>query len=939
MQLNKIKIHNIASIEDAEIDFQSGVLRDASIFLICGETGAGKSTILDAICLALYGDTPRMASVKKEELELTDESVRDYERYYNNDNSQLLRRGAGEGSATLYFTGNDGRDYEAVWEVHRAHNKPNKRLLTPTRTLRASDGSFAENRKGEIKAKVEEVTGLQFEQFCRTVMLAQGEFTKFLKSGRNEKSEILEKLTGTEIYSRLGASIAEHYAECQKSYDEIKREVELIKPLDPEKVEVLRSRLVELSDRASVIITSLRKAEAIRKWIEADRQNKERLETLKKELSDLEEAGRSESMMADRKLIEDYGKCSTGCHILSSLTEMKSILTEKSKKIDVLRNNLIEAKEKEKEEKIIFEEKEKEAEKATAEAEKVDNVFLASEIKRISDRDLLLASVVTSMQLCEDRRMNLEKLISDKDEVEKRLREYKTEADSLRLPIDDKEKSLADFSEKLEQVRLLSSDAVKELRSNLKIGDDCPVCGQRVNALLPDEYFESRLEPLKQVQKRIENDLLVMKGRLQALENLLKESELRQENLSVEINEKERSLKETDEELKSLLRLTGHEGNDLVAVKETIQIERSELKKMSINIHENMMEGEELRRKSEKLNKEVKKLRINLEKATEKRSGSEIALESANAEMKTLENSRLRLEEELEAFFKSVPEISPERLSEISSIAETVIRERQSQINTFDDTVKITKGKLAREMEFSKEHSENKPDFEEGDSIEDIVRRISGIEKEQRENAEESGKITEQLKRDEETHQELERKILQLDKAREDRDKWDLLYKRLGDQKGSKFRSVAQSYILKSLLDNANKYMRSFSDRYTLTCNPGTLAILVTDSFKPSDPQPATILSGGESFMASLALALALSNLRSGGMSVDILFIDEGFGTLSAEYLGNVMDTLEKLYQIGGRKVGLISHVPEMRERIATHIEIKRESPAKSVVEVIDIGA
>ncbi|MDE6576809.1 MAG: exonuclease SbcC, partial [Muribaculaceae bacterium] len=126
----------------------------------------------------------------------------------------------------------------------------------------------------------------------------------------------------------------------------------------------------------------------------------------------------------------------------------------------------------------------------------------------------------------------------------------------------------------------------------------------------------------------------------------------------------------------------------------------------------------------------------------------------------------------------------------------------------------------------------------------------------------------------------------------------------------------------------------TFSDRYTLTCNPGSLAILVKDELHPSEPQPVSILSGGESFMASLSLALALSNLRGGGVGVDILFIDEGFGTLSPEYLGNVMETLEKLHHIGGRKVGLISHVPEMKERIPVQIHVHRESPILSKVEV-----
>ncbi len=938
MQLNRLKIHNIASIEDAEIDFRSGILRDASIFLICGETGSGKSTILDAICLALYGDTPRMASVKKEELELTVESVRDYERYYNNDNSQLLRRGAGEGSATLYFTGNDGKEYEAVWEVHRAHNKPNKRLLTPSRSLRALDDSFAENRKGEIKGKVEEVTGLQFDQFCRTVMLAQGEFTKFLKSGRNEKSEILEKLTGTEIYTRLGAAIAEHYSECQRVFDECKRRVELTKPLEEEKLVSLQTLLTQLADSTVEKTALLKKRQNVLKWLESDKENRKRIESLRKDLSDLEEAGKSESMLTDRRLIVDYMKSATGRHLLLSRRENGKLLTEKERNIIKLRENLEKVEKEEKDLKEIYLKRESEAEAASVEAGKVDNAYLASEIKRISERDLLLSSILTTLQMCEERSRNLDKVKREKGEEEERLNGYIAESEGLKAPIEDKEKSLREFTEKLEEVRLLSSEAAKELRRNLKVGDDCPVCGQRVNALLPDEYFESRLEPLKQVQKSIEKDLLEMKGRSQALANLIKEGSRKVKRLQGDIENNKKDLEECLNKKTDLLEEGGMKPDADNEIKESIERERSELAKTAKEAHTKLKEGEQLRKRADKLLKEVKKLRIDLDKVSDGRNKSVISLESANAEIKTIKESIIRLDSELKVFFTDVAEITPERLEELAGLSQSAVEEKERRIETFDDTMKITQGKLAREMEFSEEHAASRPEMDEEMDIEEVSAGIISLEKEIKEAAEESGRITEQIAQDKEVRRELEKRMAELDKAREERDRWESLYRRLGDQKGSKFRSVAQSYILKSLLDNANLYMKRFSDRYTLTCNPGTLAILVKDSFKPSDPQPATILSGGESFMASLALALALSNLRSGGMAVDILFIDEGFGTLSPEYLGNVMDTLEKLYQIGGRKVGLISHVAEMKERIPVHIEVRRESPAMSVIRIEDTG-
>lgn len=276
------------------------------------------------------------------------------------------------------------------------------------------------------------------------------------------------------------------------------------------------------------------------------------------------------------------------------------------------------------------------------------------------------------------------------------------------------------------------------------------------------------------------------------------------------------------------------------------------------------------------------------------------------------------------------------RLTKLATYSQNEIRILKERLDAAEDRLKLEKGKLEGIMSQVAAHEQLRPEFEENENKESLEKLKNDIDVEVKKLSEEIGRIVEALDRDNKLRKEMESKQYVLAQARERLEKWEGLYNKLGDLRGVKFRAIAQSFILRSLLENANVYMRSFNDRYTLTCNPGTLTILVKDGYKPSEPQPASILSGGESFMASLSLALALSNLRSGGMSVDILFIDEGFGTLSAEYLNNVMDTLEKLHQIGGRKVGLISHVAEMKERIPVQIRVHRESPALSRVEIIE---
>nr|MCR4873293.1 AAA family ATPase [Bacteroidales bacterium] len=131
MKLQKLTIHNIASIEDAVIDFEAQPLADSEVFLITGKTGSGKSTILDAICLALFANTPRLKSTQMEG------NTKDEEKDITiKDTRQLMRRNTGEASVTLTFTGSNGVHYEAAWAVARARKKATGALQGKSWTLK-----------------------------------------------------------------------------------------------------------------------------------------------------------------------------------------------------------------------------------------------------------------------------------------------------------------------------------------------------------------------------------------------------------------------------------------------------------------------------------------------------------------------------------------------------------------------------------------------------------------------------------------------------------------------------------------------------------------------------------------------------------------------------------------------------------------------------------
>lgn len=161
MKINKISIENLASIEKAEINFDEGILAKEPLFLICGETGAGKSTILDAICLALYNDTPRFHNTPSREMVEGDLNVKD--------GRNILRRGTGAGVAAIEFEMDDKHRYKAVWQVRRSRNQPDGKMQNISRELVDLNSGLTDNKN--VQKRIDALIGLNFEQFTRSVLL------------------------------------------------------------------------------------------------------------------------------------------------------------------------------------------------------------------------------------------------------------------------------------------------------------------------------------------------------------------------------------------------------------------------------------------------------------------------------------------------------------------------------------------------------------------------------------------------------------------------------------------------------------------------------------------------------------------------------------------------------------------------------------------------
>lgn len=207
MRILAVRGSNIASLSGSfEVDFERPPLSGAGLFAITGPTGAGKSTLLDVLCLALFGETPRVSEAGLVKVPVTGTADAAAQTLTAKDARNLLRRGASEGHAEVEFVGSDGRRYRAVWRVRRAHGRATGNLREASRALFRRDGDGETpiaDGKTETDEKVPEVLGLSFDQFRKAVLLAQGDFAAFLRAKEKDRAELLEKITGGEIYSAI----------------------------------------------------------------------------------------------------------------------------------------------------------------------------------------------------------------------------------------------------------------------------------------------------------------------------------------------------------------------------------------------------------------------------------------------------------------------------------------------------------------------------------------------------------------------------------------------------------------------------------------------------------------------------------------------------------------------------------------------------------------
>jgi exonuclease SbcC len=271
MRITKIILENLNSLRtSAEIDFQAEPLNLTGLFAITGDTGAGKTTILDALTLGLYGNIPRNAS-----------------------EGEVMSYGTGKSLAEVEFEVK-GQRYRSKWSIWRAHEKAEGKLQDSRRELSRWNTEkqafeIIGEKKREIDELIAEITGLDYDRFCRSVLLSQGEFAAFLKAKPAERSDLLERITGTEIYSELSKAAFERHKLEQQTLEQLQREIGLLDILQPEEETALQEALKEQKQAVKTQRATVKQLEQQHHWLQQISTLKHRQKILTEEKQKLDE--------------------------------------------------------------------------------------------------------------------------------------------------------------------------------------------------------------------------------------------------------------------------------------------------------------------------------------------------------------------------------------------------------------------------------------------------------------------------------------------------------------------------------------------------------------------------------------------------------------------------------------------------------------------------
>ncbi|WP_334116110.1 AAA family ATPase [Ligilactobacillus sp.] len=1010
----KLKMKNFGPYKDEEVDFTK--FSETPLFLITGDTGSGKTTIFDAMCFALYGQSS--TGKDRNGLLLRSDFVKDPKE---------------KTEVELKFS-HQGKEYYVMRCFYESQSTVVKKADFK---YQDADGNVEELTKlKEIGTKIESLLHLNAEQFRKIILLPQGKFQEFLMSDSNEKEKVLSQIFGTDFYDDWVSEIKKQADEARTDSDEIKKEL-------------------SFEQRQAVFSETEPESEPIADWFDAldlqIRSDEEKFtkareteeETQKKVNESLKKMTLDEQLEQDFQEFESVGRkmkfleqarpgiksqadylaelnWALGCETMvfkkkssrKRLEELKADIEKQNSEFFGTKEKLVKAleiqqsllKKASKREKaqadfnlwqgrvgIYDETEQRRAELAELQAQadksakKLNDKKASLEQKAVSQK--ALSDFIEKSSSSADEKHRLELELQKLAENEKTLQECKAQNRELETLKSEKDTLAKEYAEAAELQRKAEQNyeniqsqwarlQINELARLLKPGEACPVCGSLEH---PNPAFDN------------ERNVSVTESQVKSAKKRHDESVARASEKKARTDAKTKELSErTAVFVKKITAFSQELGDDAIEIsvlEENLDARRAENEGKLAQAREMVQKRNEAEVQLRTLQSEIERekelvsvLKQELSELQAKISGRNAGLAELEKQLPKQFKSKKELQEQLNQWNEFVQEYDDDKSRNDEEVSE-LERKRASM-----------KALIEKEDDDLRNEIKNLQDYEreiesiclkkgiavrrlydllgEKNRIAEIEREISDFQKKEATVSGEyaarkkkiDGKIRpeieemKQMQRDEQKRHERAKELLQhadnqLRKNRECRKKakkvWkncrkklalaerkQSLYNVLHGQKGIApgFSRFVLANYLRNVIEVANVHLDKLTDgRYNLILddeakanvkNMGLELDIYDDNAGVN--RPVHTLSGGERFIFSLSLALALGEIiqeRNGGISIEAMFIDEGFGTLDGETLQTVLDALQSL-ENNDRMIGIISHVDKFKEQIPAQIRV-----------------
>jgi exonuclease SbcC len=1039
MRILKIRFENINSLRGThEIDFGTHpAFRNSSLFAIVGPTGAGKTTLLDVITLTLYNRVPRLGKLSTDFIETT---------------GALLTRDAAHACSEVTFRCMAGT-FRAKWELTKVPVRRGERKgtfdLKESLELAQLDGTILTSKKTEVLEEIKKRIGLDYEQFVKAILLSQGDFAAFLRATARERGDLLERITGTEIYRTIGKRAFEIWHD-EKGRDLAREKEKLahLTLLSEEEVVAAETRVTEL--------TQLRAdCEVRRTELDTRRQRKERLLELRTQLQelmdvrlprvraareqfeqhDLPRLTRHETLVQRAHELADYQSLtrtltklrtdvaqrraeqqsarqnqqqlltelaafvrepaltaesaalslnafrSTVSRLFAEYTEASTQAKEASKQVEFWLDKLPAgplktAWQQQRVEECLTQSRARWAsnQQQVSDLRQREGVRETDDVRVLRQETDFRKTLLTELRARVEAFESLRRRLTGPEGYETQLAQQR-EQWQRNQPLVVAAQRTVEVAERAALTALeakishLKASAIPRLRGELRAGEPCAVCGSTHHpahhaATEADlAAAQAYLDQLTQIEVDIDRREREVKGAEAALKQAEATSKALESRTAVLETERQKAGAELDEIKRAVTELKEQLGLERVGKAEEVlawlRTANERLKQLQ-ELEALLGEAEALKQFGGALKAAAGYLVRQRERADDLRSvyphdvKTQLATDCdrflQRLNQKTYNPDQYaddvrQTEEALlaqETAFRHLenallPALHAQGFSSIEAALQTQLQPAEyDALTRRREQVYREETLLHTQMEQVRQEADEKLLEDRADeTLDSLKAQLRDLADEEKGHSEAIGSLRKELEQNAANQLRHAQKLTEIAAAEEATRKWRLLSEAIGDRQGKNFNEFAQRLTLMHLVRSANSRLQNLSERYLLLPpEPDEENLWVLDRHFDERRAVAT-LSGGETFLVSLALALGLSDLVSRNVKLESLFIDEGFGTLDPLTLDIALNTLERLQAESDKTIGIISHVEALKERIPTQIRLKKGANGYSQLEIV----